>query len=317
MAISHQEVYGNLATMLGAGLDVKKALPMSVNTGDGPVRDAVIAVTKAIGRGATLTKAIARHPELFPVSDKSMIEAGEKSGRLPEVFKALSDWYKLKAKLWGTIKSGIIRPLLLIHAGAFIMPIPILVVHQMWGKYLLSVISFLMIFYVPAGLVIGLYRWSGDKQGLRLFIDGVLLKVPLLGKGLRDMALGRYCFGFRMLLVSGVPVTKCARIASDLSGNGVISAMLAGGRESARRGKPVSRGFTSDLPRDFVSIWSVGEKSGRLDEITQKLYQKRIEQGEYYFREFSLWLPRLISAFVAAILIYYILSRASVFTPGV
>ena len=125
---------------------------------------------------------------------------------------------------------------------------------------------------------------------------------------MRTLALGRYCFGFWMLFESGIPVEKCAKIATDLSGNTLISAMVAGGSESAQQGNPVSSGFSSELPGDFLSIWKVGEKSGRLSQTLTKLYKKQIELAENAFLELSRWLPSLVWALVMIYFAYYIIS---------
>ena len=292
MKTSHEEVYGSLATLLDAGLDLKRALRSSVVKGNGDLHDAILATVKSIGRGTTLAGALAKQPEVFPLSDRAMIEVGEKSGRLPEAFRALAEWYRLKAQLWRIMKSGLTRPLLSIHIAAFILPIRRLFLGQTWDEYILSVFSFLMIFYVPTAALIVLYRWSGKQGGFRRLLDGVLSKVPVLGNALRDIALGRYCFGFWTLFVSGFPMPRCAGMAADLSGNAVVSAMVVGGRESARQGKPISRGFSSKVPHDFLALWAVGEESGRLEQTVRHLYEKRIEEGEYYLREFFRWLPR-------------------------
>ncbi len=99
MTISHLEVYRSLATLLNAGFDLKRALHTSVVEGNGALRNAVIATAKSIERGTTLAGALARQPEAFSLSDRAMIEVGEKSGRLPETFQALAEWYELKAQL--------------------------------------------------------------------------------------------------------------------------------------------------------------------------------------------------------------------------
>jgi len=311
MKISQLEVYRRLAALSTAGFDLERALQTSIVEGNGARHDAVIAVAISIRRGTTLSRALAKHPEVFPLSDRAMIEAGEKSGRLPEVFTALAEWYELKAQLWRIIKSGMGRPLLSIHAAAFIIPIH-MVFMDLWLEYILSVLFFLMIFYVPAGGMISLYRGSDKHGSFRRLLDRALLKMPILGKGLRDIALARYCFGFWTLFTSGFPIPRYAEIAADLSGNAEVSAMLYGGRESAQQGKPISKGFSLELPRDFLVLWEVGEESGRLDQTLRHLYEKRIERGEFYLKEFSRWLPRMIYFLVVIVIIYYLLSEGTI-----
>jgi type IV pilus assembly protein PilC len=311
MKISKTELYRRLATLSTAGFDLERTLHTSITEENGTLHDAVIEVTKSIERGVTLSGALAKHPKVFPVLDRAIIEVGEKSGRLPEVFKTLAEWYELKAQLWRIIKSGMGRPIFSIHAAAFILPIH-MVFMDLRLEYILSVLFFLMIFYVPTVGMISLYRSSSRQGNLRKLLERVLLKIPILGKGLRDIALARYCFGFWALYTSGFPMPGCAEIAADLSGNAAVSAMFCGGKESAQQGKPVSKGFSPDVPRDFLRLWVVGEESGRFDQTLRHLYEIRIEQGKFYLKEFSRWLPRMIYFFVVIVIGYYLLSKGSI-----
>ena len=315
MAISHQQVYDNLSTMLNAGIDLKKSLHTSVNGAGRELYDAVIAVEKSVGKGNTLTSAFARHPKLFPVFDSALIEAGEKSGRLPEIFQSLADWYKLKTRMLQIIKSGLIRPFLSLTAAAFIIPFPTIITSI--SKYLFSVILLLMIFYVPPVTLVILYQKLHKKGTFRVFLENTFLKIPIVRKAVWNLTLGRYCFGFWMLFESGVQIEKCAQIATELCGNSVISEMLSGSKESIRQGNPVSSGFSRELPDDFLSIWKVGEESGRLGETIKKLHERLLERAEYNFIELSRWIPRLVSALVALFFIWYILNSWNVFRPRI
>ena len=315
MTIFYQQVYENIATMLNAGIDLKKTLHTSVNGAHQKLHDAVIAIEKSVSRGNTLTMAFSRHPEIFPPFDRAMIEAGERSGRLPEIFKSLADWYRLKSRMMMIIRSGLIKPLLTLTAAAFIMPAPAIMTSA--GRYLFYVILLLMIFYIPPITLVILYKNLHKKGSSRVFLEKTLLKIPIIRKAVRNMELGRYCFGFWMLYESGVSVDKCAQIAADLCGNSVIADMFSGGQESAQEGNPVSAGFSRDLPEDFLSIWKVGEESGRLGETLKRVHEKLLERAEYNFIEISRWIPRIVSGLIAIFFIWYIFKSWHVFLPGI
>jgi len=315
MKISHQQVYENIATMLNAGIDLKKTLHTSVNGAVRELHDAVIVIEKSVGKGSTLSGAFKKHPKIFPVFDRALIEAGEKSGRLPEVFQSLADWYRLKARMLLIIKSGLMRPFLTLTAAAFIIPFPVIITSI--GRYIFSVILLLMVFYFPPLTLVILYQKLHDQGSFRAFLDKIYLKIPVVGNTIWNLSLGRYCFGFLMLYESGVPVDKCAQIAAELCGNSVISGMVAGGKCSAQQGNPVSSGFSRELPHDFLSIWKVGEESGRIGETLKKLHEKMLKRAEYNFMEISRWIPRLVSALIAVFFIWYILKNAYVFGPGI
>ncbi|MGD9160682.1 MAG: type II secretion system F family protein [Desulfobacteraceae bacterium] len=315
MAISHQQVYENIATMLNAGVDLKKILHTSANGAARELHDAIVSVEKSVGKGGTLNRAFSRYPKIFPAFDRALIDAGEKAGRLPEIFLSLADWYRLKTRMMLIIKSGLIRPFFTLTAAAFIMPFPMIMASM--SKYIFSVTLLLMVFYLPPVTLVILYRKLHEHGSFRVFLEKFLLKIPVAGKAVRNLTLGRYCFGFRMLLESGISIDKCAQIAADMCGNSVISDMVAGGKISAQQGNPVSSGFSRELPDDFLSIWKVGEESGRLGETIKKLHEKMLEKAEYNFIELSRWIPRLVSALVALFFIWYILKSWNVFGPGI
>lgn len=57
---------------------------------------------------------------------------------------------------------------------------------------------------------------------------------------------------------------------------------------------------------DFLEIWRVGEEAGKLDDVTKRLADDNAEAAEFWFNEFARWLPRVIYALVALLMIYYI-----------
>lgn len=316
MPISYQQVYDSMATMLASGLDLKKSLHTSVNGAQKPLHEAVLSVVKSIDRGNTLSRSVIRHPKIFPLLDRTLIDVGEKSGRLPDVFQSLADWYRFRNRIIDIIRAGLTQPVLLLAAAAFIIPLPTIFTDSLF-KYISTVLVLLFIFFVPVSVSVILFIKSGEKSGFRMLVEKIFLKIPLVGSAIWNLALARYCFGFRMLYESGVPMENCARISIDLCGNNVIAGMFSGAPESVKHGNPVSEGFSGDLPGDFISIWKIGEESGRLGDTLRKMYEKRIETAEFCFIGLSQWIPRFVYGAVSLFFIMYILRNVSVFIPKI
>ena len=307
--MKHQHVYDGLSTMLSAGVGLTAALRTSVAQGSGPVRNAVMAVAQSIESGLTLTAALKKYPRVFPRFDVAVIEAAEMSGRLPEAFHALAGWYGLKARIWHIITSGMAYPAIIMHAGAFILPLPMLFRGQTVVEYFLAAFSTLFYVYLTVGGIFVIFKVSRGNDSFRRFVDTVLLAVPLLGQALHNLAFGRYCFGFLMLYQSGIAMEKTAGFAADLTGNAAVSAMLEGGVRSVRQGLPVSKGFSSAVPPDFKALWITGETSGRLEQTLEKLYEDRMEIGQEYLKRFARWLPHIMYAIFVLILLNSMVGR--------
>jgi len=310
MTVSHQHIYDSLASMLSAGVGLKPALLTSVAQGSGALPAAVTAVANAVERGSALAAAIARHPKVFPRFDIAVIEVAEMSGRLPEALHALAKWYAMKLHTYNILKSGLAYPVIVLHAGAFILQLPLLFQGQT-TEYFFAVFSTLFYLYLPAASIYIIFKLSKGSSSLQRMLDSALLAVPLLGKALHDLAFGRYCFGFLMLYQCGIPMEKTAGLAAELTGNAAVSAMLEGGVESVRRGMPVSRGFSPAVPIDFKTLWTTGETAGRLEDTLEKLYEDNMESGYNYLKQFARWLPRVVYAICVLVLLHTSLSRIS------
>jgi type II secretory pathway component PulF len=295
--MKHQQVYDGLSNMLSAGVTLTAALRTSVAQGSGAVHHAVMAVAK--------------HPRVFPRFDTGVVNAAERSGQLVEAFHALARWYALRTRIWYILKSGLAYPAIVLHAGAFILPLPMLFGGQTVVEYLLAVFSMLFYIYLSIAVIFAIFKLSRANTQLCRVIDSVVLMVPLLGKALQNLAYGRYCFGFLMLYRCGISMEKTAGFALDLTGNAAISAMLAGGVQSVRQGLPVSKGFSAAVPPDFKTLWITAETTGRLEETLEKLYQDRIEIGQDYLKRFARWLPHVLYAIFVLVLLDSMLGRFS------
>ena len=294
--------------MLDSGVGVRKALGVAIRSSRGRMRKALVTVDAAIGNGKTVTEGMCA-ARIFSHDDISIIEAGEMSGRLNQSFMSLSVWHMWKARTWNAVRSGLTTPCLQLHVAAFIVPISFLILGQITLiGYLVSVFSFLFVsMYIPLGILLGIYWVSGTQGRARRLCDRILLKVPLLGTALYDIALARYCGCFLALFEAGVPMSICAEISHNICGNAEVASMLAGGANSVRAGNAVSEGFSKKLPEDFLAMWHMGEQTGRLSESLQFISAQRQEEAENNLREFGRWVPRICMFIVMLLLAWLIL----------
>ncbi len=295
MAITRADIYHNLALMLNAGLPVTRALRTAGGDSRAKLPAALRQAADHIGQGMTVTEALARHPRLFHPFDLTMLRAGEESGLLGDVLQALAQWHRLRLRMRRMVISNLIYPAALLHVAVLIPPLPALILGNITGlQYLLAVGATLVCIYAPIAAVTTIYRLTPHAGPLRSLLDGLLLRLPLLGGAIRNLALARYCRSFHMLLQAGVPITHCAATSADLAGNATMARILAAGAHSARAGQPVSEGFAAHLPQDFVQIWQTGEQSGSLDVVLAKLADLTADRAEFTFTELARWTPRLI-----------------------
>lgn len=302
--------YDNLATMLHAGVDIRRAVP-SAAAGSRRMKAAAEAVGERVARGASLADAMAGYPRAFPRADVRMFAVAEETGRIAEICKDLAAWYAFKRKLVRIVIAGVVYPFVMIHIAALILPLLGLVL----GKYglpgfLLRAIGTLAIFYVPIGLLYLLYRAGGGDHPLRAVLDRVMLRVPVLGGALRDLAVSRFCRSYHAMMEAGAKADASCEAAARLCGNRLMQARFIGGATTAAKGRAVYEGFSRQLPVDFRVAWENGEESGRLAETVERLANEFTDRAEFSFGLVAAWIPRMIYGLIALYFVFSILRLA-------
>jgi type IV pilus assembly protein PilC len=299
--------YHNLSIMLDAGVPLLRSLNTVSSGLDPHTRVAFLRLAQSASKGNTLAETMTQSPSIFNPVDVTIIQAAETSGNLPESFKILSEWHEFSGRIRKKMLSGMFLPIFLLHATAFIVPFPGFVLGDWQIKpYLISAAKILLVLYIPAAIIFIILRMTPKTGLFRRLLDRLTLKIPLLGRAVYKLALSRYCWVFHMLTKAGIPITDCAESAASAAANAVVTDLVKPAAASAKAGRPVSDGFGSKLPMDFLEIWRVGEETGKLDDVTKRLADDNAEAAEFWFTEFARWLPRVIYCLVSLLMLYYI-----------
>ena len=121
------DVYASLAAMLEAGLGYPQALRTVAQGGEDRIGRALAVVAADLDQGATVAEAFARQSKTLPKDDQAMIRVGEESGKMPLVMKNLAEWHAFRRRLWRLAMTGLAWPAVVVHIGAFVAPLPPLV----------------------------------------------------------------------------------------------------------------------------------------------------------------------------------------------
>jgi type IV pilus assembly protein PilC len=296
--------YHNLSTMLDAGVPLLRSLSTVASGLESRKQKAFLALADGVSQGNPLSETMTQIPKLFGPLDVMLIEAAETSGSLPELLGLLSEWHESSRRLVRKLWSGMIYPILILTIAAFVAPIPRFILGGgTFRTYLLDVASILMLFWVPAVIIILIVRLTPETGFLRRLLDRIVLRIPGLGKAMYRLAISRYCWVFHMLCKAGVPASECAGMAVSATGNTVVANLFRPGVEKVKAGEPVCEGFSPKLPREIVEMWRVGEETGTLDDMTKRLARSNAEATEFWLNEFARWFPRFVYLLVCLFII--------------
>jgi MSHA biogenesis protein MshG len=303
-----EKAYFQMATLLDAGLPITRSLQIIAQGFRGRLKKTFTFLHDHVEQGSQLNEAMNEKRHFFDPLDVTMVAAAEESGNLGTTFKMLADWYELQVKIRRKILGGLAFPAFVLFIGVFAGYAPDLVLGSITGlQYLRICLTRLAVFAAIVAVPFVVPKIMPKRGFIRLPFDSFLLLVPLLRKPLYNLALARYCRCFYMLYSAGIPIVNAARLATDLTGNRFVSGLLKGAADSASAGEPMHKGFSrSFLPLEMLSLWEVGEESGKLDDATLHLAKMYQDKADFGFDVLAYWMPRIVYAFVSVYLIMMI-----------
>jgi len=303
--------YHNLSNMLDAGVPVQRSLNTIVPGLKPRLSKAFLALADGVAQGNPMSEAMVLHPKVFDPVDIMLVEVGEKSGNLPDLIGLLSKWHEMSARMLKRLISGLLLPVLVLTIAAFVYPLAGLILGE-WGvkEYLQKAVGILLLFWIPAAIIVLIIRTTPRTGPARRVLDNIVLRIPVLGRAVHRLSIGRFCWAFHMLCMAGVPYSESVEMSVSVTGNQVVADLFRPAAKSVRAGELMSAGFSKKLPFDLVEMWKTGEETGRLDDMSRRLADNYSEQAEFWFAEFTRWFPRFVYLLICIMLIIMILQLA-------
>jgi len=296
-----------LATLSAAGMPLTDSLA-SIATGmdKRKAKRAVLAIRQSVLEGGSLANAL-RDQRMDDVIC-NMIAAGEETGQLEAVAARLAELLEYRQQLNQELLSATLYPAIILGFGMLVMlflmtvvvPQVVTVFERAGGdlpaltKFVIAVSDFLRAYggwlvVVLAGLVLA-YRLSMRREALRGRRDGLLLRLPGIGKLLAKIDTARFARTLGMLLTGGVPVLAAMHIANQNWSMLPLRALGESARENMREGGSLSEALKTGgmVPHLAIQLLAVGEQSGALDTMLLRV-------AEHFEREVSRGLKRLLT----------------------
>jgi len=305
-------------TLLKAGVPIMQALRGLRESTQNPAFIRVLAsIGESLDTGLELSTSLKRHPEVFPPLFVSMVQVGETTGSLEEVFLQLAGYLEREKDTRDRVKSALRYPIIVMVAmvialfiinifviPAFIkvfmsfriqLPLPtrILIATSKftvaYWPYMLGALAaaiFVVRNYVRTAD--GRYRWHRLK-----------LKLPVAGKIIYKATLSRFTRALAVIIKAGVPLVAGMTVVSRAVDNDYISERILQMRDGVERGETIGRTAqaTGMFPPLVIQMINVGEESGAVDILMMNV-------AEFYDREVDYDIKNL-SAAIQPILIVF------------
>ena len=298
-----------LATLLGAGLTVEQALNALIDQSERDAERQILAAVRGdVLAGQPLARALGRHPAAFPEVYVTLVDAGERSGRLADVLARLADYTEEREQLRGKVGLAFVYPLLVtivavtVVTGLLVYVVPQVVqVFQNTNQQLpfltraliglshfLRVYGGLVVIALVAAVVA--IRAALAVPRLRALWHARLLRLPIVGALARGLNTARLAATLAILVGSRVPLLTSLRAGAGVVSNLPMKHALEEAAARVQEGASLSRslGASHLFPPLMVHMVASGEASGRLGEMLERTATQSTRE-----------LERRIAAFVA------------------
>ncbi len=291
-----------LGAMLSAGLPIIDALNLLKDQTKNELLKRVIEdMRDQIEEGSSLAVALRNNSDVFDEATCSVVEAGEKSGKLNSIMKELVAQYQQVYGLTNKIKAVMIYPVVVLVVMVLLTVIVLIFVvpklEELFGgsgnlpfatRLLIGASNFVLSYWYLLALgafatFVGFGKWKSSRSGKRAWSNFILV-APISGQIMKKMILVRVCRIFGFLIGAGVPVVESLKIASSIAENPTYQDKLLLAADDLTKGISIAENLSDDeklFPRMLVNMMSIGEKTASLDSVMGKaadFYQEELER---------------------------------------
>lgn len=283
----------NLSTLLNSGVPLIKALEALMNDESaGKAAPLLESLIYDIRSGSSFSAALSRHPDCFPPLVISLVRAGEAGGTLVAGLERIVEGMEKRRETMTQLRQALTYPAIVTVLGSgavcFLMVFVVPIFEETYAKAgmtlpmitlaLLAVSSIVgKTWWISILLLIAailLYRQYRHHPRVRTIRDRALLRIPVMGRVIRTILVGRFVQAFGNLLGAGVSIKESLALTEQVMGHSDYAGMVRELQAAVARGEGIGRKlgeYRSLFPPLLTQMLSLGEKSGELGKMVLEI----------------------------------------------
>ena len=312
-----------LTTMMRAGVPMVQSLELISDGHENPaMRELIKKVRADIEGGADLAGALGAHPLYFDNLFVNLIRAGEQAGTLEDMIDKVATYKEKTERMKAKVKKAMMYPLMVVIAAVIVSTIMLVWViptfkdiFEGFGAdlpaftlWVISLSEWLQAtWWLPVGITIAII--VGFTQGRRRsktfsrFVDRTVLKIPVMGEIINKSSVARFSRTLSTMFAAGVPLVEAMDAVAGSTGNIVYEEATMQMKEDTAKGVQlyVAMMTTQQFPSMVVQMTKIGEESGRLEEMLDKVADYFEEQVDDMVDNLSKQLEPMIMAILGVL----------------
>ncbi len=313
-----------LATMMSSGVPLVQAFDIIGRGHENKAMSELLLGIKAdIESGSNLSEALAKHPYHFDELYCNLVRAGEHAGILDDILDKIALYKEKTEAIKGKIKKALFYPTAVLVVAFIITSILLLFVIPEFEKLfagfgadlptmtvmVVNLSKFFQeywwaIFGGIIGGVYGLLQAKKRSKKFNVFLDKVLIKMPILGPILNKAAIARYARTLSTMFAAGVPLVEAMESVSGAVGNVVYGQAVLRMRDEVATGTQLNVAMKSTglFPNMVVQMTAIGEEAGSMDTMLAKVADFYEEEVDNAVDSLSSLLEPIIMAFLGIVI---------------
>jgi type IV pilus assembly protein PilC len=282
-----------LATMLAAGIPLVQGLDIVGNGHDKPgVQKLILNIKADIEGGTSLHEALSKHPLYFDDLYTNLVEAGEQAGALESLLDKIATYKEKSEALKKKVKKALFYPAAVLVVAVIVTVILLVFVIPQFEslfkgfgadlpaftQMVINLSKFvqhngIMLAVVTAGTFYAFFYFKKRSKAMRVILDRISLKIPIIGPILNKAAIARYARTLATMFAAGVPLVEALESVAGACGNIVYETAVLRMKDEVATGQRLQRAMESTalFPNMVVQMIAVGEESGSLDTMAGKV----------------------------------------------
>jgi type IV pilus assembly protein PilC len=324
------------ATLVGSGMPMLRSLyTLEDQTEDEMVKAAFKGVRQDVEAGSSLAGAMESQPGVFDPLYRSLVSAGEDSGRLDEALERVAYQLEKLDSLRRQVRSAMAYPavvlalaaVVLIVVVSVIVPVFVGIFEEVAADYpgessdlpiptqiTVGVSDFITgkwFILIPAlaAATYAFLRWKKTERG-RVQWDAFKLRLPKVGDIVQKVALARWSRTFSGTISSGVPILQAINISGETAGNAIVQEAMADVYVSVKNGGSIAKPLNDhDVFPPMVShMVAVGEESGQLETMLAKIADFYEDEVDAKIKAFTSLIEPVLITVVGGIVGFIVIS---------
>lgn len=290
-----------LFVLVSSGIPLIQAVETLADQAAHPgMRTILTQVREKVAAGSYFWEALSGYPKCFSKLYVSLIRAGESAGALDEMLRRLTTYLEDHNRLKKLLKGAMIYPIAVVVLGIGVISFMMVFVIPKFEDLLKSsgqtlpgptqfvidashfmVNNLLTIVGISTFLIFFLVRYIQTPEG-KAFIDRLFFNAPIFGPLMQKGAVARFARTMQTLLSSGVSLLDAIDICKATIDNAVVEGAVGRIRSEIEAGNRLGSVINKlpAFPKMAVQMISVGEASGSLDQMLEKVadfYEAEVE----------------------------------------